>query len=356
MGVRLAGIAVAVCLPVLVSACSSPAAGPAAAPATPPPTGHLLMTVTADGAVVLERMSGTYVGVDRTGGRVWTDPDAFARGASVVCVGRCPDAVVSGTAPGESSEPAPLLYTGGVPAPFAVPEAARRTVLAARSAGDAVVVETDAAGASVIRLVRSGGDQRVAVSTPRVGWFESPDGTAAVLLPRVPSGPATVRWFGRDGAGWRATGSEFAAARLRDACVARDGTTALLTGPEPRLVRDRTRTIPVRTDLPVVSECALGERGGAVLARSFRGSRRHTDVRGVGLDGVQTWSRDYDCEAAVATDPSGERTAIAHDGVLEVLDRTGRVIRGEAGVEGVRFTAAGQLVVVAPGGEVRWLS
>jgi hypothetical protein len=349
---HLRAIAAALCLPLLASGCATPAEPPA----VHEPSVHLLLTATAGGAVLLDLKSNVYIGVDRDGRRVWTDRDAYARGASVVCAGGCPDAVVSGAYRDDPTEPAPLLYTGGTPAPFAVPHAKRRTVLTARSSGDAVVAETDGQGASWLHLVRPGGAERIPLNAPEAGWFESPDGTTALLLPRVPSGTATVRWFVRDSGGWRATGYSFNAVELRDACVVRDGRTALLAGPQPLLVLDRTGTVPVRTDLPVVSECSLGERGGVVLARSFHGPRHRTDVRGIGLDGAQTWSRGYDSQAAVATDPSGERVAIAHDGILEVFDRAGQLVRGEPDVEGVRFTAEGQLVVVGPDGGVRWLS
>lgn len=305
-----------------------PAAKASAAPRAS--VGHVLVAVTADGAVLLDRKSNTYVGVGRDGRRVWTDPDAFARGASVVCVGVCPDAVVSGAVPRMPSEPAPVLYAAAARAPFTVPVARYRTVLTARSATDAVVAETDAQGKSWLHVLRPDGEQRLPLATPDAGWYENPDATAAVLLPHGSSGAATVRWFVRDTAGWRATGNEFQASQLRDACVVRDGRTALLAGPEPVLVLDRTSTVPVRTDLPVVSECSIGERGGVVLARSFTTVGFRTDVRGIGLDGATTWSRRYDSEAMVSTDPAGERTAVAHDGVLDILDRTGQIV--EAGL------------------------
>jgi hypothetical protein len=348
---RVTATAAALCLPLLALGCATPAPEPAA----PRSITHLLVSATSGGAVLLDRRSDTYVGVDRSGRRVWTDPDAAARGASVVCVRSCPNAVVSGAVPPPRSEPAPVLHTAGARATFAVPTAERRTVVTARSARDAVVTEMDAHGRSWLHLLRPGADERIPLTTPEAGWFESPDGTAALLLPRM-SGTTTVRWFVRDGAGWRATDSGFRASQLRDACVVQDGRTALLTGPEPVLVLDRTRTVPVRTDLPVVSECALGEQGGAVLARSFDPTGHRTDVRGISRHGTQTWTRGYDTEAVVATDPAGERTAIAHDGVLDVLDRHGQAVHREPDVDGVRFTAEGQLVVVTPDGTVRWIA
>lgn len=321
------------------------------------PNTMMLMAATPDGAVLLDREAESFIGVDRAGARVWTDSAGPARGAAVQCVDRCPNAVVSGTLDESQPDPAPTLFTKTSADPFPVPPALGRRVLTARSAADAVIAERDEQGRAWLRVLRAGDDLRIPLPGPDPRWSESADGSTALLLTRAGKAAAPAWWFVRTSQGWRRAGKDLTVADQRDACLAGGGRAAVLTGAAPALVLDRQRRIPLRTDLQGVGECALGDRGGALIQRSFSlDGRFRTSVRGIAPDGTQTWSKEYDTEAVVTVDPAGEHTAIAHDGSLDVLDRSGQVIRSESDVQGARFDASGELVVIGRDGAVRWLS
>jgi hypothetical protein len=206
--------------------------------------------------------------------------------------------------------------------------------------------------------VRDGDDRRIEVPGAAQLWAESPDGSVALSFARASDAvQARLRWFVRDPGGWRLVDDRLPRKRAWEACLADGGEVAVLTGRDAALVLGRRRRVGLRTDLPAVGECGVGRHGGAVLQRSVSGQgARRTAVRGIGLDGAQRWARDYATEAFVAVDPTGDHTAIAHDGVLEIVDRAGTTVTTRPGVQAARFTAAGELVVATLDGRVHWLA
>lgn len=359
---RAGALAVLLALVLLCAGCASGTrngGGTSATAGSRPPgrEGLMLLAASGTGAVALDRGTATFIGVDRSGERVWTDPHGPTYGADVRCVDRCPAAVVSGSADLRGPSPAPRLFTASSATAFPVPAAHRRQVLTARSPADAVVEEGDAAGRTWLRVLRSGSDERIPVEAPAQVWAESPDGTVALSFARVVGiAGARLRWFARDRGGWRLADDRAPRGDVWDACVADGGQVALLTGRAPALLLGRRERVPLRVDLEAAGECAVGRRGGAVVQRSkdSRGVIR-TAIRWVDLDGTQVWARDYSSEAFVAVDPAGTHAAVAHDGTLEVLDAGGKVVRTRPGVQAVRFTADGQLVIVTADGRVEWL-
>lgn len=317
----------------------------------------LLLAATSDGAVALDVAAAKLIGFDRSGARVWTDENGPANGSGVVCLARCPDAIVSGPGSADGPAPSPVLITATTMTPFPVPSAVRQRVLSARSATDAVIEETDAAGSGWLRIIRGHTSERVALPAPGVVWAESPDAKLAVTFPATAAAAkSTITWYAHDGSGWRPTGEQVDRGRLWEACVADGGAVALVTGWDAALLLDRTRRVKLRTDLPAPGECAVGLRSGAVTQRSVddRGQVR-TMIRGIDLDGAQTWTRDYESEALVAVSPSGDHIAIVNDLTLDLIGKTGKGTRTIRGVRAARFTATGELVTANVHGNVEWL-
>jgi hypothetical protein len=357
MYTRIAALAV---FAALVAGCSAPA-GDGADLADPPAhrtKGLRIVAATADGAVVLDLDAATYTGIDRAGSRIWTETEQARQGAAVQCLTRCPQAVLSGAGSSSGRSPAPMLFTSATAAPFTTSSAYRQQVLTARSATDAVVEETDERGRSGLRILRGGGEQRIELPEPEPVWAESPDGSVALSFPRSDAvAQPVLRWFVRDADGWRLADDKDARGQAWGACVADGGQFAILAGGEPSVVLDRKRHVPVHTDLKAVSECGIGRQGGVVLERAASSDGQfRTAVRGIGLDGAQSWARDYDTEAVVTVDPSGRHTAIAHDGEMEVLDLAGKTVRTEPGTAAARFTPDGELMTATTSGAFRWLS
>jgi hypothetical protein len=317
----------------------------------------VLLVATPDGAIVVDPSAEAFRGFDRSGAAVWTDDQALRAGAQVSCLERCPDAVFSGGFDSAAQDLPPYQMVAGRREPFPVSTAHHRRVLAARSPSDAVVAEGEADGRSWIRVLRPpAGELRVPVPGAAAVWSENPSRTVAVTLSRQPGAPdAALLWAQRDAQGWSLVDSHLPAGGAWGACVAGEGEAVLLVGPQPTLVLDRQRSVPVRTDLGDAGECTLGRSGGTVLQRSMGpGTDRRTAVRGIDLEGRQTWSRDYPEEVFAATDPSGDFVALTHDETLELLDREGRTVATRRNVESAAFTAGEELVTVSPDGQVRW--
>jgi hypothetical protein len=319
--------------------------------------GIVLAAVSSRGAVGLDRSAKALVGFDRSGSRVWSDRKALDTGATFTCLDQCPDAILSGSRDTAGPDPVPWRPGIGTASPFPVSAAHHRRVLTVRSPTDAVVEEGDSAGSTWLRLVRPDKEQRVAVPDRDYLWTESPDRSTALAFTRTPGAPhAQLRWFVRNTAGWRTAGAPLDRGQVSGACVADGGDVALLTGRDAAWLLDRGRRVPLRTDLSFAGECSIGKRGGAVLERSAGTTDPlRTAIRGIGLDGRQTWARDYRGEAFVASDPDGRRFALVHDGLMDMIDAGGAVLHTEPDVRSAMFTEAGELVVASLGGRVRWL-
>ncbi|WP_084960903.1 hypothetical protein [Thermoactinospora rubra] len=292
----------------------------------------VILTGTSTGVVVADPASGSYRGYTATGRLVWTDRDAYARNADVVCTARCPEAVVSAPGPGR---PRRLSEAAGTALPYT------GRVLSVRGDSDAVV-----ASARGLQVFRTDG-KPLTITAPEAAWQEDPTRTVALAL----TGNGHL-WFARDRHGWRAAGRTPAAPGSWGACLAERGALAVLVGPHPVLLVNR-RPVPLRTDLKVVGECAAGRHGAAVVDRWMDGAgTRHTGVRGVAPDGRQTWSRDIAAEAEVAAHPSGRKFALVHGGALEVVDDLGRTVLRRPGVGSALFTETGTLIVATLDGRV----
>jgi hypothetical protein len=346
-------------LTLLAAGCTAPAtrADSEPAPAFRRSERFLLLAATSDGAVALDVAAARLAGFDRSGARVWTDERGPKNGSSAVCLARCPDAIVSGIGTTSGPSPAPVLITSTTVAPFPVPAAAQQRVLSARSATDVVIEETDAAGNGWLRIIRGQAIDPIALPSPGVIWAESPDGTFAVAFPAAAAArKATITWYRHDGSGWQPTAERLDRGQVWDACVAEGGAVALVVGRDAALLLDRTRRVKLRSDLTAPGECAIGLRSAAIVQRSVddRG-RVRTMIRGIALDGTQTWTRDYESEAFVAVSPSGDHIAIVHDRTLDLIDKAGKVTRTIPGIRAARFTAGGELVVADVDGGVDWL-
>lgn len=327
------------------------AAGCSAAGTGPTDHAYALLGASPQGAIVLDVPAGTLLGIDRTGRTRWTDRDALNVGADATCAATCPDAVFSVVGDDPAADAAPWQVTDGRRIPVEVAATRTKRALAVQGPSDAVFVEGDTS--TSLRIVRPGGEERIPVPSAAVTWSMNPQRTEAVAF----AGPGTpLLRFGHDANGWHLTGNGDTAGKAWGACVAGEGAARVVTlvGDEPAVLSG-DRRFPVRTDLRSAGECALGETSGAVWERSAdQTGAHHTAVRGIDLEGRQTWSRDLTGEASVSASPDGRLFALASGGTLELVDANGTTTSARAGVAAAMFTAAGELVTVDLGGTVHW--
>ena len=315
-----------------------------------------------DGAVLLDGARRTYRGVRRDAGVVWEDRSAAGTAAMVTCLATCPDAAVSAGIESLSSpavpDPDPAAWIGGQLRPLAVALAHKRQILTASGPDDYVLATGDPNGGWRLELQGRGRPvTALAVGGFRTSWQESADGTHALAITIVPGAAGNeARWFSRTAGAWRMTG---AMSRVTGflACVAPDGSRAVLLGQRPALL-DRAGGVLSVTDLVTGGACALGAGGGLIveLAQTGEGTSR-SRVRAVDSTGATRWRRDLAHAADVVADPTGSRVGYLADGVLHVLDATtGTELRTIADVTAARYDAAGDLVVADRSGTVRWLA
>lgn len=362
--------ATAVALAAAAAGCTAPAR------TTAPPEDRAPVIIDADryGVVFLDVAAVRYVGVRRDGTVAWRVPAGDHDPAPVMCLDRCPDAVLSGSAASLISpaipDPEPVLMMDGRAHPIAALTAPKRWVLTARSADDLVVHTGNGKGQWWLEIRHGTGTERVPVGGSRTSWREDTDGRyglavsaadrgSAVAGAAAPSptgaGPAyEVRWFERDDAGWRVTGSPAKVAGAA-ACLHPDGSRALLIGQRPALL-DRTGTRAPVTDLERAGTCALTRAGGIVadLTRGVGGSR--SALRVFDDAGTVTWRAETAEPVAVAADPTGARVGyVAGDILVEIDPRTGAVLRTTGQTRAARYDGSGGIVLVHPDLSVAWL-
>jgi hypothetical protein len=351
----------AVAAALLAAGCSGAGGSPAPAATTTPsaPAGAAVdvpwfLAVDARGAVVLDAADGTMRGFDRARGRVWTDTREPATSVALVCDVACPDAVSSSVDDAKGLNGPPVRLTAAGRAAFRSPAAAHVRVLSVRSATDLVTEEGDAAGHSWLRVVRPGGPARIDVAARGYRWTESADGRWALAYPDRPTAGGDLLWFSHDAGGWRQRRAE-PRGTFVTACLAGDGSTAVLAGDRPALLsRDGART-PAGAGLSNALDCVAGRRAIALVGRSMRGDRRVTVVSGLDARGAVRWTREVPVEAAVVAHPAAAVVGIADGRSFALVDDAGGTVWRRDHVRNATFTRDGRLVVVAPDGTVRWL-
>jgi hypothetical protein len=329
-----------------------------AQPALVPPSANRTMLLAADeyGAVVFDGNHGSYRGVSRTGGQVWQDRDAVRDAGTVDCLARCPDVVVSTSLRSLNSpevpDPAPRLIVAGEVRPMPNAAGHKRYVLTATGPDDFVLGAGSPAQGWWLELHGTGHTaDRLPVSGPRTSWQQSADGRHAVALTAA-SESTEARWFTRSDntRRWQQVGQVSSASGTR-ACVATDGSRALLLGRQPAFL-DRAGNRSPAADLVVGSGCAFAADGSAIiveLAQGTGGSRAR--IRVLDPTGATRWTHDLTDPASVTADPRGDRLAYVANGALHEFG--GRTIHN---VVAARYTARGSLVAVGADRTVRWIA
>ncbi|MBP2320539.1 hypothetical protein JOF56_000924 [Kibdelosporangium banguiense] len=332
---------------VLVAACSAAGTGQP----TKDTTLFTLIQASSSGAIVLDNAGASLLGFDRSGTRTWTDQQALQVGADVSCAAQCPDAVFSGGADPTSPDPQPWQITAGRNTPMSISATATRRILAYQNPTDAVLVEGSPDKGWWLRVIRPDGtDQRIPVPNPGVAWSANPQRTEAVAIAE------SVLRFRHTQNGWQLTDDTAPADQSWGACVAGEGPNQViaLVGKEPALLTGGKR-ISIQTDLGGAGECALGTTGGLVLQREVSQTQQHrTKIRGIDLQGKQTWSKDLPGEASIAANPTGTNFAIATQGKLELIDPNGTTISTQDQVASATYTPTGELVTITPTGQIKW--
>ncbi|MFD1539975.1 hypothetical protein [Nonomuraea guangzhouensis] len=370
---RLSGaLVLAMSIAMLITGCSSGRGGEGATGPVEVSRPPRVLDANGGGALVFDPMTATISGFDRVHGRVWRDREIAKTATDIVCLAQCPAVVVStGIAAGRPSpveggkgtaaavpEVSPFRLTERGPAPFPVSSLPGARVLTAVSPDDAVVEEVGADGRTWIKIIRPDGKgERRQVPYSGYQWVESANGSAALAFTGQPNAKnARLLRFIREADGWQPVGRGTAWGSVSNACIAGDGETVLVIGPETILMRgtsDRRRVEPAP---PEARECALGTSAAALVSRamSSRGESR-TIVYGVGLDGRLSWQREISAEAGVTVHPTKPYVGISDGKTFVLVDGHGRTVWRRDGVATARFTADGQLVVVTPDKRVAWL-
>jgi hypothetical protein len=350
-----------VVLSLLVAGCSAASATPdrdPALPGSPAAAADRLpwfLAADAQGAVVLDKSSGTMRGFDRTQGRVWEDAQAAETSVLLTCHGACPDAISSSVLNPKGLNAPPVRLTSKGRTEFGVSRAPHVRVLSARSTTDMVIEEGDAGGRSWLRIERPAGPATINVADRGYRWAESADGTSALAYPQqVTATNGDVLWFSHGPGGWqhRRTGKR---GDFVTACLTGDGSAAVLAGPQPALLlRDGART-PIATGLTNALGCTAGQRATALIGHTIRGRGRHTVVHGLDARGTVQWTRELAVEANVTAHPTAPVVGIADGRSFALVNSAGKTVWRRDHVRNATFTRDGQLVVVTPAGEVQWL-
>jgi hypothetical protein len=368
------GIAlVAVAVVAMVPGCAVPA-GPRRIPVPEADRAPVIIDADPHGVVFLDTAARRFVGARRDGTIAWRAPAGDHDPTAVMCLARCPDAVLSGSTASlistDVADPEPVLMIDGRPQPLASLPGPRRWVLTARGVDDLVLHTGDGNGQWWLEVRHATRVERIPVSGPRTSWREDPTGqhglavSSASPKPFNPdtagpastaSGPAhEVRWFDRDGEGWRPAGT---AERVVGAvaCLDPDGSRALIVGQRPILL-DRTGSRAPVTDLERAGTCALTRAGGIVadLTRGTAGSR--SLLRVFDASGTVSWRAETPHAVALAADPTGARVGyVAADSFVEIDPRSGAVLRTTGGVRAAGYDGAGRAVVIQTNLSVTWL-
>jgi hypothetical protein len=342
---------------VLVAACSAVAATPQPGSSAPAAEDRIpwFLAVDAKGAVVLDESSGRTVGFDRARGRVWEDARVAETSVVLVCHGACPDAVSSAIQDRKGLNPPPVRLTAKGRAKFSPSGTRYLRVLAARSATDMVTEEGDVAGRSWLRVVGPGRSVTIDVAARGYRWAESADGAWALAYPeRVTATNADLMWFSHGAAGWQRRHTE-KRGDFVTACLTGDGSTAVLAGERPALLRRGGARTPAGTGLRNALDCTAGRQAVALVGRSLSRGQRLTVVHGLGTRGTVRWTRELPTEANVVAHPSAPVVGIADGRSFILVDSTGETVWRRDDVRNATFTRDGQLVVVTPAGTVQWL-
>ncbi|GAA3798409.1 hypothetical protein GCM10022226_17180 [Sphaerisporangium flaviroseum] len=348
----------------LVTGCSLGTGGEGPSVTSTAPRPPRVLHADAGGAVVFDPAAATISGVDRVRGRIWQDREISETATDIMCLARCPAVVVSTSQAEIPPSPAVDASRDGAAAPFQLtaqgrapfPVSGTARVLTAVSPGDTVVEEV-AGGRTWITIVRPGGRERIAVPHSGYRWVEAADRSAALAFSTRPDArDGRLLRFAREPDGWKQVGEGLQWGPITDACLAGHGETALVTGAETALVRWSSGRVPVDRALAEAGECALGTGVAALISRavSVQGDHR-TVVYGLDPTGRSTWRREFAAEVGVTAHPSEPYLGISDGRTFALVDARGETVWTRDAVTAARFTSDGQLVVVAPDGEVRWL-
>lgn len=334
--------------------CGGPSPDHDATSGTPDAT-PVLIDVDPYGAIVLDPR-GQYVGVTREGTVAWREPAGARRFGQVSCLARCPDAVLSASLDAINSvtvaDPQPQLVTGGQWRSLDSVAGHKRRILSATNAENLVLAVGDSAPWRLEVHQAGMPVTRTPVDGFNATWNESGNGQHALAITSSQEGNL-AHWFARTDTGWRPDGTPTPVAAVQ-ACVAPDGSRALLLGRHP-VVIDRQGGQQPWTDLEMAGVCAWGASGGIVaeLVRTTSGARSR--LRAFDAAGVVNWRLDVAEEASVTADPTRSRVATRIGRVLHEIDpASGFELRTITGVLAARYDSRGDLVTVIDTGAVTW--
>jgi hypothetical protein len=376
-----AAIGVTAALALVVTGCAGGPANGGAGPSGAGPTGAVLIDADRFGAIVLDVSSGEYRGVSRAGTVVWRLA-AAAGPALVICLARCPDAALSGSAAAmgepDAPDPQPRVVVGGAMRPVTTALGVKRSLVAAANQADYVLAGGDRADGWWLEFRHGTGlPPRVTVAGYATSWQASADGRWALAVTTVAgdSAPrrAQAQWFSQGPNGWRPSGAAKPVSGA-SSCVSPAGDWAVLVGASPAVLARRGGAWPVVTsaakppqtaaatrpvtDLAYISACGLAATGG-ILAEyaQHAGTGLRSRLRVIDETAATVWRGEELGEAGVTADPTSARVAFVAGGMLHEIDaRTGRVLRVIAGVAAGRYDEAGSIVLVRASGEVEWSS
>ncbi|WP_146132870.1 hypothetical protein [Knoellia remsis] len=303
----------------------------------------------ASGAIISSQRG--YRGVARSGSVAWDDTAALNRSpVEVVCVGECPNAVLSGDLEDFSPDPKPdrLGRTVALPEPWTKPGTGSNIILGSDGVNSLRLV-SDARGAAELQMWRDDSiADRVKFPSPVVGWHSlSADGRSGTLISLSDNAQTSqTLWFASLTAdGWKVRDSG-----AQRACISADGRSWV---EDDVLIWKGSRA-----KLPDSVSGLQCQFGGDTIVFGDRGIQEAGTLTSVNGSGGVLWQRPLppyswptvsvrSDEVAISTaTPSGSSTA--------VVDTSGRIRAVIPETVSAIFTGSGELVTTSPVGRVVW--
>lgn len=352
--VAIACVAAAVLLGLIATFFLVDSPGPTSSATEPiADTDPVILDVDSRGALVL--VGDSLQGVTRRGNVVWSR-SAASLPLSTVCAPWCPSAILSGADAGPlAPDPAPVIE-GSVELPRAGWGAAGdvKNQIVAFHRGAWLRLSSTQNGSA--RWESAAADQVRDTPAPGTGayWFPSSDGSAGVALVADTDQNTYVQQpFVADTQGWRALGSTSPAA-AGSGCISSEGERWFVDG----------RTLMSATDSQPIGlrgqfgNCAFTAAHLVVSGNAVTSQGQQTVVASIDMQGKQVWREEFADEYFVTASSGADLFALMGSGsrVVNVYTGEGDRVKRFQGYSFALFDERGDLCLISPEGEVRWVT
>lgn len=308
------------------------------------PQQHEPFIVDSDRFGLLLISDGEIVAISRTKGVHWRDAEVASR-RTIICAGRCPSVVASGTFLGDPIRPLwhddeqPIDKSGGQYGYLILSAMSRNTYLAVKPAPAPELIAVED-GEAAFRLP-------VIDSTPY--FIPAQNGLGGLVFAHTRSGRSQVILVRTTDKG-----------RLEAQIVAGNPTSGCLSESELVLIEPRAAFLSdhndskVRFPLTEPATCSIGRRTVMFTTNSDTAHGPRTHVRVFTKEGRLAWSRTVNLLTVPDLDTVTGRVLVRTESGFEVIRSDGIVLRQFPGVVDARWCGR-WICAIDPEGSVKWI-